>query len=864
MSKNPYRGIQWVKSKPQITDKEGKVIFEKEVEFPDYFREQDIKIVASKYLCNAAKKEETSLKQMIDRVGDTITEWGIADGYFSTEEEAEDFRYRLKYYQVRQYFAFNSPVYFNVGLIDNPQASACFILSVEDDMNKITDWLKNEAVIFKNGSGSGANLSNLRGTNEKVRGGGTASGPVSFLKGTDVFAGIIKSGGTLRRSAKLACLDMNHPDILNFINCKDKEELKMKILRDAGIQPESGYEMSDEVFLQNTNLSVRINDDFIKSVKMNGEWKTLNRLDGSVHKTHKAKELLEKIAEHAWKTGDPGVQFHDNINKMNPVIADGEIVASNPCSEFMFLNDSSCNLASINLKKFMKADEPFDIVTYHDVVRTALLAQEILVDRASYPIEGIERNTKKYRPLGLGYSNLGALLMSQGYAYDSDEGRDLAALITSLHQGCAYLESKIITNKVGAPKWWTNKNKRGMYSVLNSHYDSLLNIQDARDLFGDIKTASILIWQEILKDDNPVRNAQVSVLAPTGTTSFLMGCDTFGIEPEFALVKFKTLSGSDGAIIRTVNQTVKEALRKLDYSEDTIEYITGKISEGMPIEHMLEIGREDMAVFDTAMSPEKGTRCISYMGHLKMMAAVQPFLSGAISKTVNLPNTATVEDIYNIYLQAWELGLKSVALYRDGSKTTQVLTTGAKSGKVEEIKKENGFRKRMPDDRSGATHKFVINHNVKGYLTANVYDDGELGEFFVTMAKDGSTLKGLMDSLATITSIALQHGVPLKVLVKKMIHRKFEPAGFTNNPKIRSTTSLVDYMFKWLGHKFLSPEDLEELGLIKAVDVAVETDVTDKPFSISANPCPECGALMKRLGSCEHCGECGFNGGACG
>lgn len=862
MAKNPYKGITWVKSTPQIKDKEGKVIFEKEVEFPDYFREQDIKIVASKYLCNAAKQQETSLKQMIDRVSDTITDWGIADGYFPTEEDAEQFRYDLKYYQVHQHFAFNSPVYFNVGLVEKPQASACFILDVQDDMESITNWLKNEAIIFKNGSGSGCNLSNLRATNEKVRGGGTASGPCSFLKGTDVFAGVIKSGGTLRRSAKLACLDMGHPDILKFIEVKDKEELKMQILKEAGIVPESGYEMSDEVFFQNTNISVRIKDDFIHAVKTNGDWKTTNRLDGSVHKTYKAKELLEKIAEHAWRTGDPGVQFHDNINRMNTVIGDGEIEASNPCSEFMYLNNTSCNLASTNLKKFVTELGTFDVEKYNKVVGIIILAQEILVDRASYPIEEIEKNTTKYRPLGLGYSNLGALIMSWGFAYDSEEAREMAALITALHQGCAYRESKRIAAVKGAPKWWTQKNKRSMYSVLNNHYDSLLDVQDAMNRFGDIKDAAILVWQEILANDEPIRNGQVSVLAPTGTISFLMGCDTTGIEPEFSLVKFKTLSGSDGAVIKTVNETMKEALHKLGYSEQAIEGIIKSIVDGASVDST-SLKPVHYPVFDTAVAPAGGGRSIHYMGHLKMMAAVQPFLSGAISKTVNLPNSATVEDIYNIYLQAWEMGLKSVAIYRDGSKTSQVLSTGEKSDKVEEKSKE-GVRRKMPANRDAEIHKFVINYNVSGYLVSGMHEDGDLGEFFVKIAKDGSTLTGLVDALATITSIALQYGVPLKALAKKMMYRKFEPAGFTDNPQIRTCTSLVDYMFKYLAFKFCTDEELEELGLKKAIEKKPENNGIGQPYSISANPCPECGALMKRLGACELCESCGWNGGSCG
>jgi len=1182
-SKNPYEGITFVETTPEIKDKNGNVIFNKDVSFPDYFREQDIKIVSSKYF----KKHETDLRQMINRVSDTIADWGITDGYFQTQGEAEEFRYNLKYYQIHQYFAFNSPVYFNVGIDEKPQASACFILSVEDDMDSITSLAKNEAVIFKKGSGTGTNLSNIRGSNELVGDQGKASGPVSFLKAHDCQASVIKSGGALRRSAKLACLDMDHPDIEKFINCKDKEELKMMILKEAGIQPDEGYDLSDEVFLQSTNISVRINDDFIKAVKSNGEWSTLNRVDGSIAETYKAKELLEKIAKHAWTTGDPGVQFHDNINKMNPVISDGEIVASNPCqpdfatvltpygikqfkdisvgdkiwsgenwttitrkistgvkpvykystsqgrfigtknhnifndgekievdlseaidicigeqvyhnkidsmdvmnglligdgsihkannnlihltigendcdyftsevshligsqyggnsslaykvtttlpsyhfvhtydreipeeyrfgstdkklgflrglysangsviktgsttritlkqtnyemiqqvqemlssvgiqsyitknnekivifgngktyeckksydlnitsdrkvfyyqigfiqkykmdallyglnvkgtckkkscihskeyigdfevfsitvedekhrywsggvltancSEFMFLNDSSCNLASTNLKKFFIGNK-FDYSLYAKVVSTAILAQEIIVDRAYYPIDAIEKNTHKYRPLGLGYSNLGAVIMTQGYAYDSDEARDLASLITAFHQGASYLESKRIANVKGVPKWWTTKNKRSMYNVLNKHYDSLLNVHDAKNLWGDIKASAVQIWQTLLSDDNPVRNAQVSVLAPTGTISFLMGCDTTGIEPEFSLVKYKTLSGSDGAVIKTVNATVRETLINLNYDTIEIDSIINDITSGVAIENCKFIKPNHISIFDTAVSPQGGKRSIHYMGHIKMMAAIQPFISGAISKTCNVPNDATVEDIYNIYLKSWDLGLKSVAIYRDGSKTLQVLSTNEKGNESKSGETQQGFRKKMPTNRTAEIHSFTINHNVSGYLIPGMYDDGNLGEFFVKIAKDGSTLTGLVDALATITSIALQYGVPLKALVEKMMHRRFEPSGFTDNPKIRTCTSLVDYMFKYFAFKFCNDKELEELGLITAVEKPKDSNGLGKAYNISASPCPKCGALMRRLGSCELCGECGWNGGACG
>ena len=864
MTKDPYDGINFTKRQATIQDKDGNVIFDKEVEFPDFYSDTSVKIVASKYLCNNAKTQEMKLTDMIDRVSNTITDWGVKDGYFTTPDKQDQFLHDMKYYQIHQYFSFNSPMYFNAGLTDKPQLSACFILSLNDDMESITDWYKNEAQIFKKGSGSGVNLSHLRGSNEKVNGGGTASGPISFLKASDTIAGVIKSGGSLRRSAKLGCLNMSHPDIEKFINCKDKEEEKMRILKAAGIQPELGYEMSDEVNFQNTNISVRIPDAFIGAVKENKSWWTRNVLDDSECKEYNAKELLMRISEHAWKTGDPGVQFHDNINAMNTTIGDGEIEASNPCSEYMAQNDSSCNLASLNLMKFFDDKGNFDHKTFTTVVNLMITAQDIVIDNASYPIDEVSKNTMKYRALGLGFSNLGTLCMTLGYAYNSEDARHLAAAITSYMTGVAYQKSKELAVIKGAPKWWTNKNKRSMYNVLDKHYQSVLDI-NSNGISDVIKTLSIDVWQDVLKDDEAIRNSQVTLLAPTGTTSFLMGCDTFGIEPEYALVKFKKLSGSDGAMIKTVNGSIKQSLLNLGYDITVVNSIVTDIVErGIPIEKSPHIKADHIAIFDTAGVPENGKRSISYNGHIEMMAAVQPFLSGAISKTINMPEDVTPKDIFNLYMYSWENGLKAVAIYRDSSKTGQPLTSSDKE--KDEVVVGIGKRRKLPIDRVGSTHKFKINHTTKGYLTSNVYEDGTLGEVFCKIAKNGSTLSGLVDALFTVVSVALQYGVPLEHIANKMISAKFEPSGMTQNPNIRITSSLVDYIFRQLSLTHLDEDKLIELGLRVAneADASVKSGKPQPTGKISTELCPSCGGQMRMLGSCHFCDGCAFSDGTCG
>ncbi len=1180
MSNNPYDGIKISKRHIEIRNREGKPIFSEYVEFPDDFDDSNAAIVASRYLCNNAKKKEVSLIDMIDRISDQITEW--AKLYFETEEELKKFNYKLKYYQIRGYFAFNSPVYFNVGLAERPQTSACFILNIEDNMDSIFEITKIESAIFKYGSGSGINMSSLRSSKERVSRGGYASGPISFLKAHDVVAGVIKSGGTLRRSAKLVCLDDTHPDIEEFICCKDKEEEKLRILAAAGIKPEPGYDISDEVFYQNTNISVRLSDEFMKAVERDDIWKLKYVTTGEVYKTIKARDLLMKISEHAWRTGDPGVQFSDNINKWNTVINDGEIKASNPClplwapvltptgyryfrdlknkifingkeyncsdviktkdnakvyqielgsgmsvyctdnhliktkrgdvaakdlkdtdevkmcydkinyildqddyekgliagylfakdsivetnkicfhlknpdcanhleellkkynvfyvksadftftikeesieyilnevfkasnknqfdllsldksisyqkgfidafissdgytsskyhfsaikldrtkdyeyhilkqiqlilaslgiysyltiynnddilslsisdvknfaeefkiysrekqkkinrilaksrnrklsklkqfqkirnikffseedvydinvpdvgyfvtsgavvhncGEFVFLNNSSCNLASINLLKFFNNYE-FDYDAFKDVVETMIIAQDALIDNSSYPTKEIEDNSRNYRPLGAGYTNLGALLMYLGYPYDSDQGRRIAALLTALETGIAYLTSNKLAKKVGSFKYF-DRNRSSFYKVLNMHKEALDNIlnESINHKLKKLENKVIDVWNEIsakINQNESFRNATVTLLAPTGTISSLMRAATTGIEPEFSLVKYKTLSNSEGSTLKFVNPIIKQSLENLGYSKIDIDNIIEHIMKYNTVERCTLIKPEHARIFYTAIAAENSSAVIDYMGHVKMCAAVQPFLSMAISKTINLPNNVTVKEIFDLYLASWKMGLKGVTVYRNGSKSFQPLSI--------EIKKENNderklIRKRLPNDRPAHRHKFRIG-NVEGYLSPGFYEDGTLGEIFIDLTKEGSTLSGFADALATIVSISLQYGVPLKDFVNKMMYLRFEPAGFTNNPDIKTCTSIVDYIFRYLGLHYLSEEDKIELGLISNNNGDNYNERND-----SSPVCPECGNLMKLLGTCWTCTSCGWNKGSCG
>jgi len=892
--KDPYEGITFTKRKAEIYNSKGEIIFDEDVEFPDYFDEAGVKIVSSKYLCNDAKKKETSVKEMINRVSNTISDWGKTDGYFKDNQKYEDFKYYLKYYQIHQYFTFNSPVYFNVGLSSNPQGSACFILSIEDDMADIYENIKLESVIFKNGSGSGSNLSSLRSSKETVRGGGQASGPVSFLKAADTSAGVIRSGGTLRRSAKLSCLNDTHPDIKDFIHCKEREEKKLRILKNAGLEPEVGHDMSDEVFFQNTNISVRLSDDFMKAVEQDNSWWTKYVLTGEKCEKFKAKELLEEISDLAWKTADPGVQFSDNINKWNTCTESGSIEASNPCSEFMFLNFTSCNLAAINLRKFFYKNKQgkiiFDLESYKNIIKVIITAQDILVSNSSYPSKKITKNAHIFRPLGLGYSNIGSLLMWLGIPYDSNDGRTIASLLTALLTGIAYKQSKYIAKIKGAFEKF-EENKESFYRVLKQHYSYKQTLKNSilpllsknASLMDQISKGVVSTWEDIIKavnNNEGFRNAQVTLLAPTGTTSFMMGCDTFGIEPDYSLVKYKTLSGNDGAVIKTVNNTVKDALKNLEYSEYDVGRIIEELYSVGHIENNEILKKEHISIFDTATIPNGGSRYIDYMAHIKMLEAVQPFLSGAISKTINIPKDATVNDIYNLYLEAWKRGLKGVTVYRDGSKTYQPLRSSEESKPILNKKCRNytPFKMRMPENREAEIHKFSIG-NIEGYIILGKYPSGKLGEVFLSVSKQGSTLSGFLDSLGIMISTGLQYGVPLKVIVSKLIFSKFEPSGITKNENIRFTTSIVDYLAKYLGYKFLNEDELLELGLVKFKNIN-KTEENHRYITINDNVkgedsvvvnednistlCGVCGSLMVRIGTCYNCSNCGANSGACG
>ena len=1130
---DPYEGINFVKRRAEIVDKDGKIIFNEDVIFPDYFSDQDINIVASKYLCNEGKKKETSLKQMIDRVSDTITEWGEISNYFNDEEEKNLFNYKLKKYQILQYCAFNSPVYFNVGLKENPQGSACFILELNDNMDSITEIGKLEARIFKQGSGSGINYGHLRSTFEHVSGGGFASGPISFLLAHDTQAMVIKSGGTLRRSAKLACLNDTHPNIKDFISLKEREEEKLRILREAGFKPKKGHDLQDEVYFQNTNISVQLSDKFMQAVENDDEWWTHYVTTGKRHEKFKARDLLKLISEQAWKTADPGVQFHDNFNKMHTCPEDGEIESTNPClpkwapvltkdgykrldkveqnifidnkkyncseliktsenedvyqielesglkfyvtkehkitlfngedrelkdikvddvikvdynsvikndfnlnlndyrrglidgyiyvsshfkneikifeksisyqlgildfclsnyfaytdkstslfhisgkifninqleelqlilasigiyselthfhqdrsilkipnieqvrfddlnysnliqnekkvesikkkqkiidiakfsredvydinvpvehhfvtcgavvhncGEYAFINNSSCNLAAINYLKFITKDMNDDFhLNFNllvDVVSTLFTAQEILIDHVSYPNEEITNNSRNFRPIGIGYSNMGATLMYVGFPYDSDEGRLIASNLTALLTGIGFVTSNKIAN-LKEPFKNFEKNKEHYYRVLGHHLDSVEEIVDEdinfdNSFISEIQERTSEVWGEISEmreNDEPFRNAQISLLMPCGTTSFLLGCATTGVEPEFSLIRYKRLSGTDGATIKLVNPVLKDALQNLICSNKEVNEAIEQILKDNYIDNVDVLSDDEKEIFATSVS--EGKYEIPYMGHIKMIAAVQPFISGAISKTINLPSNITKEEIYDIYLKSWKMGIKGITVYRNGCKEFQPLSTSLKSDNKQEVNViTSNIRRKLPNDRMGKIHKFKIGGQTKGYIVCGEFNNGELGEIFVNISKQGSTLSGLMDTIATLSSISLQYGVPLKDIVRKMMFQKFEPAGFTNNEKIRTTSSLVDYIFRYLGLNYLNDEEKIEIGLISKTDnnnSKEEKTLKIKKENISTEPCPECGMLLRRLGSCTFCVNCNWNSGSCG
>jgi len=979
---SPYSEVEWELRDAQITDSQGGMIFEqKNVEVPKDWSMTATNIVASKYLHGqiGTDERETGVRQLVARVAETIRDWGMNDGYFRSSEDAATFHDELVHLLIRQYAAFNSPVWFNVGCervepksdatnwhwnfttqqvefgvtgYSRPQCSACFINSVHDSLDSILTLAKTEGMLFKWGSGTGTNLSPLRSSTEVLSGGGTASGPLSFMKGFDAFAGVIKSGGKTRRAAKMVILNIDHPDIVEFIDCKSKEEAKAHALVLQGYDgshPDSDAYSS--IFFQNANNSVRVTDDFMVAVMRDTDFSTRAIVDGRIVNTYKAKDLLQKISEATWQCGDPGMQYDTTVNRWHTSKNTARINASNPCSEYMFLDDSACNLASLNLLKFAP-NGTFDVEAYRHAVDVVITAQEILVDNAGYPTELIAKNSHDYRPLGLGYANLGALLMAAGLPYDSDAGRDYAACVTAIMCGEAYLQSSRIAelceplgpitgtvqtrlgvttaeNMPGAacPGWYINREP--FLDVIRMHRASVNNIgtnnghggtaapgrpaerSSAAAQLPELIEASKHCWDEALShgEKHGYRNSQVTVLAPTGTIGFMMDCDTTGIEPDLALIKYKKLVG--GGMIKIVNNTVPSALFKLGYTHEQTDAIVSYVDATGTIEGAPHVKDEHLAVFDCSFKPAKGTRSIHYMGHLKMMAAAQPFISGAISKTVNLPNAASVDDISEAYIQAWKLGLKAVAIYRDGCKQSQPLSAAgtktanstkddaARNAAATAAAEEDNLdappravRHKLKEERMSVTHKFNIGGH-EGYIIVGLYPDGEPGEIFIKMAKEGSTVSGLMDSFALAVSIALQHGVPLKLFCEKFAHTRFEPSGWSSHPEIGYAKSIMDYIFRWLHLRFLSgqqqmlfdnlrpralgtpaPEGVGDLnGSIGSGPVSSLTPET-RPGSVhaadalagmidmgDAPSCSFCGSIMVRNGSCYKCMSCGSTSG---
>ncbi len=875
---HPFDEITWEKRAATISNEKGEIIFQqKDVEVPDFWSMTATNVVVSKYFHGqlGTPDRESSVKQLVDRVARTFTKWGIKGGYFASSEDASAFYDELVFLLANQYVAFNSPVWFNVGIEDKPQCSACFINSVKDTMESILDLAKTEGMLFKWGSGTGTNFSSLRSSKEKLSGGGTASGPVSFLRGFDSFAGVIKSGGKTRRAAKMVILNADHPDIREFIRSKSDEEKKAWALIDAGYDP--GFNVPggayDSVQFQNANHSVRATDDFMRAVLEDKDWATKNVRDGKSAETYRAREIMHDIAESAWISGDPGMQFHTTINSWHTSPNTAQINASNPCSEYMFLDDSACNLASLNLMKYRKEDGSFDVEGFRHTVEVTITAQEIIVGNASYPTKSIEKNSFAFRPLGIGYANLGALLMSLGHPYDSETGRAYAGAITALMTGEGYRQSALVAKTIG-PFDGYEINREPMLGVIRkhrAHVDKIATEAVPEDLVESAKT----VWDDALTigKEYGYRNSQISVLAPTGTIGFMMDCDTTGVEPDIALVKYKKLVG--GGYMKIVNNTVPLALTTLGYSNEQADEIIKYIDQTGTIEGAPHLKEKHLGVFDCAFKPVEGSRSIHYMGHIKMMAAVQPFLSGAISKTVNLPTEATIEDIEQAYIEAWKLGLKAIAVYRDGSKRTQPLSTkkdeGTKSEKTASATRVS--RRRLPDERNAVTHKFSISGH-EGYITVGLYEDGTPGEIFITMSKEGSTISGLMDGFATGISLALQYGVPLKVLVDKFSHMRFEPSGFTNSKEVPIAKSVLDYIFRWMGLKFL-PRGEQPASVVVDSIVAESKPEVKSEFNISleqtekkvfqeqadAPPCHECGSIMIRSGSCYKCLNCGSTSG---
>ncbi len=898
-STTPYDQIQWELRTATIGNDKGSVIFEqRDIEVPADWSQTATNIVASKYFHGrmGSPERETSVRQLVHRVVDTIADWGLADNYFKKAEDGENFRSELAHLMLTQKACFNSPVWFNVGVTEargygfyydekqevvkklmpgeaRPQCSACFINSVGDSLESILDLAKTEGMLFKWGSGTGTNLSAIREEDAHLWGGGRASGPLSFMKGFDAFAGVIKSGGKTRRAAKMVILNSDHPDIEKFIWCKAKEEKKAHTLIDAGYDSSLDGEAYSSIFFQNANNSVRATDEFMQAVVDDTDWWTRSVPTNEKRDRYKARELMRQIAEATHQCGDPGMQFDTIINKWHTSKETARINASNPCSEYMFLDDSACNLSSLNLMKFIGPDGTFDVEAFRHAVDTMIIAQEIIVGNASYPTEKIAKNSHDYRPLGLGYANLGALLMSLGLPYDSPDGRDFAAAITAIMCGQAYLTSARIAEAVGPCPGYP-QNEESFLDVIRLHWNAVNRI-DGKRVPPEMFKAAEECWRVAyeLGATTGYRNAQVTVLAPTGTIGFMMDCDTTGIEPDLALVKYKKLVG--GGVIKIVNNTVPQALIKLGYTAEQTERIVSHIDSTGTIEGAPNLKPEHLAVFDCSFRPQNGARFIHHMGHIRMMAAAQPFISGAISKTINMPEESTVEDVMEAYVESWKLGLKAVAIYRDGSKRVQPLSSGtgkaekkatvpipAQAQVVEKIV-YRPVRRKLPDERASVTHKFSIGGH-EGYITVGLYEDGTPGEVFISMAKEGSTISGLMDTLATSISYGLQYGVPLKFFVDKFSHVRFEPSGWTGNQQVPYAKSIIDYIFRWLGARFLGSTELNEAGDTPKLRPTEPEPQQALPFDASTGDaplCSECGSIMTRNGSCYKCENCGGTSG---
>jgi ribonucleoside-diphosphate reductase alpha chain len=900
---SPFDQVVWERRTALIGNDKGQIIFRQEnVEVPKAWSQTATNIVASKYFHGKPNtpERETSVRQLIGRVVETIVRWGEEGGYFSTPESKNIFRDELAHLLVEQKMAFNSPVWFNLGVQAKPQCSACFINSVQDNMDSIMNLAKTEGMLFKWGSGTGTNFSSLRGSHESLSGGGIASGPVSFMKGFDAFAGVIKSGGKTRRAAKMVILNVDHPDIMDFIECKMKEERKARVLIEQGYNSSIDGEAYSSVFFQNANHSVRVTDEFMRAMEEDRDWWTRNVNDGKPVEKYRARDLMKEMAESAWQCGDPGMQYDTTINRWHTCKATDRINASNPCSEYMFLDDTACNLASLNLLKFLGDNGQFDAVSFRHAVDVTITAQEILVDNASYPTEKIARNSHDFRPLGLGYANLGALLMSLALPYDSDGGRDFCGAITALMTGEAYAQSARIAERMG-PFGGYLRNREPMLEVIRMHRDSLRPIKEENVQPTLLRTAQDA-WDSALAlgEKFGYKNSQVTVLAPTGTIGFMMDCDTTGIEPDLALVKQKRLVG--GGVIKIVNNTVPQALMRLGYPPQQVAEIVDYIDAEGKIEGATGLNPEHLPVFDCSLAPMGGGRSIAWHGHLRMMAAAQPFLSGAISKTINMPEEATVGDIADAYRDSWKLGLKAVAIYRDNSKRSQPLSAAGKKEEEKPVVSEplaskaavqpqqptpeqqelfaaHARRRKLQNERSSITHKFSVGGH-EGYLTVGKYEDGTPGEIFIKMAKEGSTLSGIMDAFALSVSIALQYGVPLRALVDKFVNSRFEPSGYTGNPEIRYAKSIVDYIGRWLGGKFISRDYLDQdsisteeaaspaasatgLSLPAAAAKAADPELSPRPRAAidDAPSCSECGMLMTPNGSCYKCANCGSTSG---